>query len=144
VSAERPSAVGASKPRICTCGHPSDMHGSWSVCNAGGCRCTGFWASRPEPHPEAQRVYDCLDFVIGWLMGGTPRDREHALPYLQRARESQDVLVGRLEQKDEALRDIAEAAESCQGVDDTTVSEAWLIQRAREALGVPPPGGPGS
>jgi hypothetical protein len=161
VSAERPSAVGASKPRICTCGHPSDMHGSWSVCNAGGCRCTGFWASRPEPHPEAQRVYDCLDFVIGWLMGGTPRDREHALPYLQKARESADVLVGRLEHAErivdaarrlhhfleeeketfEPPRELLDQGYVALETSADYEREEELAMALGEALGVPPPEG---
>jgi hypothetical protein len=146
VSAERPSAVGASKRCTCSANSYCPIHDA---------------AFKPEPHPEAQRVYDCLDFVIGWLMGGTPRDREHALPYLQKARESADVLVGRLEHAErivdaarrlhhfleeeketfEPPRELLDQGYVALETSADYEREEELAMALGEALGVPPPEG---
>jgi hypothetical protein len=104
VNAERPSAVGASKP---------------------------------EPHPEAQRL------------GGIRRKLDDEAPHggvwddrtVRFLVGEVDVLVGRLEQAEKALRYIADF----QAETESDAECSFLMQaQAREALGVPPPGGPDS
>jgi hypothetical protein len=101
VSAERPSAVGASKP---------------------------------EPHPEA--------LIRGALSRLMIPDYE--------ASAALDVLVGRLEQAElsvDLYEAMSKAIEQALFGDDLGRSRDELVERAeqaREALGVPPPGGPDS
>jgi hypothetical protein len=105
VSAERPAAVGASKP---------------------------------EPHPEAQELRSRIRLELLRL-----DDSDRALAAL-------DVLVGRLEQAElsvDLYEAMSKAIERALFGDDLGRSRDELVERAeqaREALGVPPPGGPDS
>jgi hypothetical protein len=74
-------------------------------------------ASMPEQHPEAQTIRA----AIGRASLTDPYGNEEA-------REALDVLVGRLERMEKALREIAE----------DTSDDTWAAHKAREALGVPP------
>jgi hypothetical protein len=146
----RPSAVGASSD--CGCAYevlPGGVHPERRYFHEPDCPLVG--ASKPEPvrteggvpHPEALvRLYIHAHTQSPW--------RAEAL-------EALDVLVGRLEQaertvtnleqaftaaredlkqKDEALREIAEHGE---GNYITWWDSKRCAERAREALGVPPP-----
>jgi hypothetical protein len=142
VNAERPSAVGASKP---------------------------------EPHPEAQPIHlpqDAKD-PLRPVWYRVHRDHEYAPSNVEarflceritkerheaaKLRGEVDVLVGRLERAEEALRKIASGELSTRRISDEVdvvidgkpgkiISVVGLrpSEVAREALGVPPPGGPDS
>jgi hypothetical protein len=139
VSAERPSAVGASKPEriapfygVALCHEPScKQPARWLVDFPGfqEYRCTEHkpelaGASMPEPHPKAL-LAEIRKRPRLW-QGGTPIDSV-PITYAE-----VDVLVGRLEQKDEALRQIANR-------EGDAIHNPGAV--AREALGVPPPEG---
>jgi hypothetical protein len=127
VSAERPSAVGASKPEP----HPELLKEFFERVGAN-------WSFDPLRDPKWQP------------------SREDYEALRDGARERLDVLVGRLEQKDKALRHYADEAhwtDVTPGPETNTAGYEsfeydggqrfpWTV--AREALGVPPPGGPDS
>jgi hypothetical protein len=79
-------------------------------------------ASKPEPHPEA--------LVRTYIHAHTQS------PWRAEALEALDVLVGRLEQKDEALRFYADENNyDFDGPDHDSAVQADTGERAREALG---------
>jgi hypothetical protein len=116
-------------------------------------------ASKPEPHPEVQRIRESLVTFVPdgfrdedgtWWDGPHRRDALLALDVLvgrlEQAEQVADRALAAAEQKDEALRQYADASnwgvtrrfDGSQRVEFLTFNEApWTI--AREALGVPPP-----
>jgi hypothetical protein len=124
--------------------------------------------SGPEPHPEAlarafHEAYERLAPSFGY-----ETRKDTAVPWedvpepnrslmIAVAAEVGDVLVGRLERAEEALRKIASGELSTRRISDEVdvvidgkpgkiISVVGLrpSEVAREALGVPPPGGPDS
>jgi hypothetical protein len=148
-AARVPSGVGASKPEP----HPSRHAHPIAASDVGlgfssgashargekGVELSGSASApvlpEPEPHPEAQTlepvvVREMRENRNWYISHGQTVDQDES-DFL----DAWDVLVGRLEQKDEALREIEHI---CLTEPDAVNAATLVSWKAREALGVPP------